>query len=1239
MEFRLLGPVEARTAAGPVDIGQPRQRAVLAALLVDAGRPVPMDVLIDRVWGERPPAKARHAVQAYVSALRRALSDGPVELHRAGGGYRIDVPADLVDLRRFENLAARDEPGPLGQALGLWRGSPVADLPGPWAQRLRRQWHNRRIEVALAWARAASAAGTAGLTLDALSALCEEYPLVEPLAAALIRALHECGRTSEALDRYASTRHLLAEELGTDPGRELHDVYRMLLTASGEPGDRSVEFRLLGPVEVGTRAGVLPLGGAKIRTLLATLLLPAGRVISTDRLIDVIWDDDPPPTARALVQTYVSALRRALPADVIETRPPGYLARIDPDSLDRNRFDALVARGRAAAREGRHGEASETLRAAAALWRGPALGGVRSTALAAEAARLDEQRLTVTEERISADLALGRADQLCGELSVLVGQHPTRESLRALLMTALYRSGRAADALAVYRQGRAILVEELGIEPGPELARLHEAILRGDAGPAPVAAAPAPVPAQLPPDAADFTGREAQSGQLIQLLESPSAVGVIAGPGGVGKSALAVHVAHRVASAYPGGVLHVDLRGMSASPASPAEVLGRFLRAFDVDPSAIESSLDERMNQYRSLLAGRRVLVVLDDAANEQQVRPLLPGSPRCGVLITSRNRLPGLAGARLLELDMLSRREATALLARVVGDDRVISSPDAAAEIVTSCGRLPLAVRIAGARLATRRHWSAQLLARRLGDERRRLDELWAGDQQVRATIEMSLPGLDPRARVALRRLGQLGPADFPCWVVAALLDTSADDAETVVEQLVDAHLVDYTYVDHAGQIRYRLHDLVRIYAREQAERHESYADQVAVTTRVADGWLTRLDRLRGHIADRVTSGCIPLWLPSRDSPAGEPAGEPVADPRGWLDVEQTSLVLAVERAAALDLDDTAVRLASLVCASSYPLNNVIELWQRAHDAALGAARRAGNRLGEAVLVAALGQFRYEQDRYPEARRYLSEALALFRDLGHQRGAAATLTALGLACREQGHLPEARHFLEQAMTVCAVLDDDGAIGHCARIAGSVYLEQGAIDEANASLRRALDAYRRAGSRRGTALTLRTIGLVHRAAGRLGDAEQVLSEATDMFRRLGDVKLEGFSSRALAKTHVRMGQLDRALAVLEPLLVSDRHGRDRWAEAMTLRTLGELHLSADRLDEADACLRGALEAFRALEMPLFAARTLRDIAELREACGEHAAAAAARHEALATFRAYGAREVTELSSRVATESL
>ncbi|MFC7533069.1 BTAD domain-containing putative transcriptional regulator [Actinoplanes sp. GCM10030250] len=1013
-----------------------------------------------------------------------------------------------------------------------------------------------------------------------------------------------------------------------------------------------MEFRLLGPVEAGPETGPLPLGGTKSRTLLAALLLPPGRTVSTDRLIDVIWGDDPPPTARALVQTYISGLRRALPAGVIETSPPGYRITVAPDSLDRDRFDTLVARGRAAAARGRHAEASEALRAATALWRGPALSGVRSDALVAEATRLDEQRLVVTEERIGADLALGHADQLCGELTVLVAQHPTREPLRALLMTALHRSGRTAESLAAYRQGRDLLVGELGIEPGPELARLHEAILRGATGPPAVRHR---VPAQLPPDPADFTGREAETARVAGLLEQGITVGVISGPGGVGKSALAVHVAHRVASSYPDGVLHVDLRGMSPAPASPAEVLGRFLRALDVDPSAVPGSVEERAGQYRSLIAGRKILLVLDDAAGEQQVRPLLPGDPGCGVLITSRNRLPGLAGARLVELGMLSPDEATTLLARVVGDDRVAGDPDAAAEIVTSCGRLPLAVRIAGARLASRRHWSAHLLARRLGDERRRLDELLAGDQQVRATIELSLRGLEPRAQTVLRRLGRLGPSDFPCWVVAALLDTDLDDAETVVEQLVDAHLVDYTYVDHAGQIRYRLHDLVRIYAREQAEVHETRADLVAVTTRVTGGWLALLDRLRGHIADRATSGCIPLWLPppSADSPSAAFTGArpddsagarpddsggaqsdagAVVDPRGWLDVEQMSLVTAVERAAELDLHDTAVRLASLLCASSYPLNKIIDLWERAHGAALAAARRAGNRLGEAVLITALGQLRYEQDRYPESRRHLSDALSIFRDLGDQRGEAATLTALGLACREQGYLPEARHFLERAMAACDPLHDEGAIAHCSRIAGSVYLEQGAFTEAADCLHRALGAYRRAGSHRGIALTLRSIGLMHRATGDLEDAERVLIEATGMFRQLGDLKVEGYSLRALAKTHLRMGHLDRALGVLEAVLHADRHGRDRWAEGMTLRTLGELHLSAGRLDDAEKHLDAALEIFTDLEMPLFAARTQRDIAELMQARGRSGEAEEARRRALTTFSAYGAREHAEITA-------
>jgi tetratricopeptide (TPR) repeat protein len=519
-----------------------------------------------------------------------------------------------------------------------------------------------------------------------------------------------------------------------------------------------------------------------------------------------------------------------------------------------------------------------------------------------------------------------------------------------------------------------------------------------------------------------------------------------------------------------------------------------------------------------------------------------------------------------------------------------------------------------------------------RLTDERRRLTELCAGDQQIRASIELSVRNLEPAARTALRRLGYLGLADFRAWVVAYALDADIGTAEQVVEHLVDTHLVDYTFVDDTGQVRYRLHDLVRIYAREEAERHESRADLVASTARVAGGWTAVLDRLRDHVADHVTSGAIPLTTAEAGPVDPEVLGTALTDPRGWLDIEQASLVLAVERAAEAGLDEQAVAIASVLCSSSYALNSVLDLWDRAHGAALAASRAAGNTHGEAILLAQVGQLRYEQDRFADARRHFTDAVERFRDLQDPRGEASTLTALGLACRDQGYLPEAGHFLAQAAAVGRTLDDDRATGHCERLIGSVHLERGDFAAAGTALAAALAAYRRAGSERGEALTLRTIGLTHLGRGRLTEAEDTFARALALFRRLGDPKLVAFCLRGLAKTHVRMGRLAEARGPLEMALDAHRAEGDSWGEAMVMRTLGELDLAAGRLEEAGAWLTGALEAFRAQEAILFGARTLRDIAQLEEARGDHTAAKAALAEAIETFRAYGSREYGELTS-------
>lgn len=519
-----------------------------------------------------------------------------------------------------------------------------------------------------------------------------------------------------------------------------------------------MEFRLLGPIGVWEAGRQLGVAGRRERTMLAVLLLAAGRLVPTEKVVDAVWGDAPPATARRQVSNGMSRLRRLLGPRLV-TRQPGYLLQVDPDDVDLHRFETGISAARQDASAGRLEAAVTGFEAALRLWRGPALGGVRG--LDGEAARLEERRLAVLAERIDAELALGRHSDLIGELSGLVAEHPMRERFAGQLMTCLYRCGRQAEALRVYHDARRALVDGLGLEPGAELRRIEHAILAG--GPAPRQRRSDPAPCLLPSDVADFTGRDTEVDALSAALTAsgPGAVVVsaVTGRGGVGKTALAVHVAHRLAGLLADGQLYVDLH---AGRTDPGEVLGRFLRALGVDGSAIPRTLDERAEMYRRRLAGRRVLVLLDNAGDETQLAPLIPGSPSSAVLVTSRARLTGLAGVRLVELDVLDPGHALRLLARIAGTARVEAEPRAAAELVGLCGHLPLSVRIAGARLAARPHWLVADLVARMTDERRRLDELSHGGLAVRASLELSFRGLDAEARRLFGRLGLLDAPDF---------------------------------------------------------------------------------------------------------------------------------------------------------------------------------------------------------------------------------------------------------------------------------------------------------------------------------------------------------------------------------------------------------------------------------------------------------------------------------------------
>lgn len=1104
-------------------------------------------------------------------------------------------------------------------------------------------------------------------------------------------------------------------------------------------GSVALEYRLLGPVEVWSGGRRLSLGGPKPRALLAALLLRPGRVVPAGTLIDAVWGDEPPESARAMIQTYVHGLRRALPAgaDGIRTRPPGYLLHVDGDRdrIDLADFERLTAAGRQRTARGDHQGASQLLSEALELWLGPALGGV-GEALRVEAERLEEARQAALEDRIAADLASsGRERNLVAELTALVGTHPTRDRLRGQLMLTLYRLGRQADALTVYAEGRAVLAEELGIDPGPELRRLYEAILRADeeliptaatkakrreslpctptlhrpvsshgspssgtSGPppssdrahasgrpasslrptaseAPQAAStaasaasfealsdaaseatsratpkatsratskaapadasgqirphPAPLPraALLPPAIGDFTGRRHELAEVAATLAGPRTavpVAVVTGPGGVGKSAFAVQVAHRVAADYPDGQLYAELHGFT-DPVPPDEVLGRLLRALGAEPP---EGLAERGDLFRSLLARRRVLLVLDDAGSEAQVRPLLPGSESCGVLITSRARLAGLGGAVRTGLGVLDDELGLELLARIAGDENVRREPEAARRIVGLCGGLPLALRIAGARLATRRHWTPSMLADRLADERRRLDELAVGDLEVRTGLGLGYDALDAPGRTALRRLALLGAPEVAAWTVAALLDLpSTADAEDVVERLIDAQLLHFTGVDGAGQPRFGLHDLVRVYAAERAEAEEPRTERAAALRRALGGWLW----LTRRATSAAPSGEVVLHAPRTLWPVDDRgAGQALADPAAWFEAEAGAMASAVERAAAMDLHALAREAAVTLCSSAYIVNNRFDSWSRTHEAALAAVRRAEDRAGEALLLIGLGQLRYEQDDFAESIDYYRQAVDLCAGLGDVRGHAAAVAGLGGAYREQGRLRDSARELARAMDDFRRLDDATGLGLTCRYAGSVHLELGEYDTARAILEESLAAYRRLGSRRGEALTLRTYGMLHRALGEYEAAEELADRSLAILQEFGDRLMSAYAAQARAKARLRLGRTREAAADLDGLLDVCRTYGDRYGEALVHRTLGECALEDGRSTDAETHLTASVALWDTLRLPLPRARTLRSLAALRDSLGDGRAAATLRAEAREVFTVYEAREAREL---------
>jgi DNA-binding SARP family transcriptional activator len=658
-----------------------------------------------------------------------------------------------------------------------------------------------------------------------------------------------------------------------------------------------MNFEVLGPLRVRLGEQPVPLSAPMPRMLLGVLLTRANTPVPVDVLVDALWVGQRDPRAAKKLQLHVHRLRRALgdPARILYENG-GYTLRVLPGELDAECFESALTESTGA---GQPARAVVLLRQALELWRGdPFSDIVDLPLLRAEADRLSERRLAGLAQLYTAELACGHATVIVPELVELASRHPMREQLQGLLMTALYQAGRQADALEVYQRTRGALVEQLGLEPGNELQRLEHAILTGD----PMLATPGTpsiAPAQLPADINDFTGRETQLATVAHLARttdrSASVLVAITGKAGVGKTALAVHAAHRLRDQYPDGQLFVNLLGTEATPLCATDVLARFLRSLGVDPTAIPDDAEERAALYRSRLADRRLLILLDDAACEAQLRPLLPGTSGCAVLVTSRARLAGLAGARVVDLDVFEPDQALELLARAAGPQRMAAEPAAAQEIVRLCGFLPLAVRVAGARLGARPHWPLSRLEADLTDEDTRLDTLRLGDLEVRASIARSYETLDVMARRAFRLLGLLEIREFAPWVTAALLDIPQAKAEELMDTLVDLHLLDVAGRDASGRLRYRFHDLLRAYARELVAVAEPENCRFAALDRAFGGWLALAEEAGRTLADSSFAGTpvtVTCWRPEESV-----VRSVLTDPAGWFEAEWAALMLATAR------------------------------------------------------------------------------------------------------------------------------------------------------------------------------------------------------------------------------------------------------------------------------------------------------------------------------------------------------
>ncbi|MEV6599770.1 BTAD domain-containing putative transcriptional regulator [Actinoplanes sp. NPDC051346] len=928
--------------------------------------------------------------------------------------------------------------------------------------------------------------------------------------------------------------------------------------ADDTPGP-ALRVEVLGPMQAWQGDTCLSLGPVQQRVVLGVLALHANRPLRREQLIEAVWGEAAPAYAVNLVHKYISGLRRAFdpvrsagsPSRLLAWTDIGYRLSLPPGCLDLEVFDREIARARSARAAGELPEAAQAVHAALQLWRGPAFDGLTSPLLDAERDRLAERRISVLEERIEIDLAMGNDQDLVAELQRLVVEYPMRERLRGSLMTALYRSGRQGEALAAFHAVARYLKEELGVDPSADLQDLNQRILANDPGLA--GAAPArplveatgvepgpamPVPAQLPYAIPHFVGRDAELHRLDELVAEGGdgmVIAVVTGTAGVGKTSLAVHWAHQVSGGYPHGQLYVDLRGFdpNLSAVEPGEALRGFLDALGVPARRVPATLEQQAALYRSLLAGRRTMVVLDNARDTDQVMPLLPGSAGCLVLVTSRNRLSGLiaAGAVAVPVDLLTADEGRQMLRGRIGPSRVEAEPGAVDDIISVSARLPLALAIVAARAAAHPRFSLAALAGDLGQARGGLDAFVGEDEatDARAVLSWSYHLLTAPAARLFRLLGLHPGPDISVAAAASLAGVPVTEARRLLAALCGAHLL-----DESTPGRFGFHDLLRAYAAEQARAPDAAAERESALVRMFDHYLHT-----AHAADR-------LLYPYRASlEIGEPATAvttaqvPDADrAMAWFVTEHPNLLAAIILANGAGHDSYVYGLAWTMTAFLNYQGHWHD-WAATMDAALKAARRLGDLGGQAQAHRLLNLAHLQLGRLDEAGIHARQALRVFAELGDLPGQARIHLNFGRVLERQCHF------------------------------------QQALDQA----RKALELFRLAGDPAGEADALNWVGWYHSQLGYHEQALEYCHQSLVVHQGSGDWPGRADTWDSLGYAHHHLGHHDEAISCYEQALALWHDLGDRYQVAMTLLRLGDTHRAAGDQEAAREVWLRAMRIF------------------------------------------------------------